>query len=239
MDLWIALLAGVGGYLLGSVSFARAIVKRVAPTQAIAGMDMAVPGANEVMHVGAISGTAVSMQLGSKWGGITALLDMTKVFVPTLALRLLYPGRAYALIAAGMGLIGHNWPVYHRFRGGRGLSAIYGGFLAIDPIGALVTSLVGMFGSLFILRNVVVSYLAGLWLMIPWIWFRTRDLGHLLYVIAANAIFVLALIPDIRRVLEYRRRGIKRDVAAEMDLIPMGRHIKKMALRLGLLRDGK
>jgi len=239
MDLHIAILAGIGGYLLGSISFARIIFRRVAPGREITGLDVAVPGTDETMHVQAISGTAVSMQLGSKWGGITALLDMTKVFVPTLLLRLLYPGMPYALIAAGTGLIGHNWPVYHRFRGGHGLSAIYGGFLAIDPVGALVTAVIGMFGSLLILRNVVVSYLAGLWLMIPWTWFRTRDLAHLLYVSAANVIFLLALIPEIRRVIEYRRRGIKPGVAADMDLTPMGRHIKKMASRLGLLRDGK
>jgi glycerol-3-phosphate acyltransferase PlsY len=239
MDLRIAILAGVGGYLLGSVSFARVIVRWVAPTQEITGMDVAVPGTDETMHVGAISGTAVSMQLGSKWGGVTALLDMVKVFVPTLALRLLYPGMPYALVAAGMGLVGHNWPIYYRFRGGHGLSAIYGGFLAIDPLGALVTAFIGMFGSLLILRNVVVSYLAGLWLMIPWIWLRTRDLGQLLYVIAANVIFALALIPELRQVLEYRRRGIRRNATAEMDLTPMGRHIKRMAVRLGLLRDNK
>lgn len=239
MDLYIALLAGIGGYLLGSISFARIIFRRIAPTREITGLDVAVPGTDETMHVQAISGTAVSMQLGSRWGGITALLDMAKVFVPTLLLRLLYPGMPYALIAAGTGLIGHNWPVYHRFRGGYGLSAIYGGFLAIDPLGALVTAVIGMFGSLLILRNVVVSYLAGLWLMIPWIWFRTRDLAHLLYVVAVNVIFVLAMVPEIRRVIEYRRRGIKPDVAANMDLTPMGRHIKKMASRLGLLRNGK
>jgi glycerol-3-phosphate acyltransferase PlsY len=126
------------------------------------------------------------MRLGPKLGFITVVLDMLKIAVPTLALKLLYPGTAYFLITATAGMIGHIWPLYHRFRGGRGLSAVYGGMFVIDPIGVFVTSLGGMLLGLFVLRDMFSAYLGGPWLLIPWLWFRTHDAAYLAYAIVVN-----------------------------------------------------
>ncbi len=35
------------------------------------------------------------------------------------------------------GMIGHDWPVFNGFKGGRGVSSVYGALLVIDWIGAL------------------------------------------------------------------------------------------------------
>jgi glycerol-3-phosphate acyltransferase PlsY len=48
------------------------------------------------------------------------------------------------LLAAAAGLIGNNWPVYYRFKGGSGISAIYGGLLVIDPLAILVSAAGGL-----------------------------------------------------------------------------------------------
>jgi glycerol-3-phosphate acyltransferase PlsY len=236
MDWQILLLAAIVGYLFGSISFARVINRIVAPEQEITGMELDT-GSTEKMWVEAVSGTSISMKLGAKYGGITAVLDILKVAIPTLAFKLGYRDGSYFLATAAMGLIGHNWPLYHRFKGGRGLSAIYGGFLVIDWIGSLVTSFAGMFLGIVVLRNVLVSYLAGLWLMIPWVWFRTRDLAHLIYVVFVNVIFVVAMIPEIRNIRDRRRRGVQGDFAGAMEATPMARGIKRIANRFGLLQD--
>ena len=236
MDPLIALLAAVAGYLLGSISFARIGTRLAAPQVDVTRTEMVIPGTDQKMPFMAVSGTAVSLHLGPKLGMFTAALDMLKVALPTLAFRIWYPGTHYFLIAALAGVIGHNWPVYYRFKGGRGLSAIYGGLFAIDWIGVFATGFGGMILGLVFIRNVVVSYLAGMWLMIPWLWFRTHDLGHLIYAIAVNVIFTVAMIPEIRMIRDYERRGIKADMAAGMDMTPMGRMISKMANRWGLLK---
>lgn len=237
MNVWIALLAAAVGYLLGSISFARVIFRWAAPGQEITGMELDIPGAEEKVHVEAVSGTAVSARLGAKWGGITAILDILKTLLPTLVFRFLLPGSPYFLIVAAMGLVGHNWPIYYRFKGGRGLSPIYGGFLAIAPLGALVTSIVSMILGLFVFKNVLISYLGGLWLMIPWLWFVTQDLAHLAYVLFVNIVFALAMIPEIRGILDRKRRGIEGDVIQAMEMTPMGRMIKKMANRVGWMKE--
>jgi glycerol-3-phosphate acyltransferase PlsY len=227
----IVLLAGVVGYLCGSVSFARIVSGLANPDVEIDGIEL------EGMHVDAISGTAVSMKLGPRLGGLTAILDITKVAVPTLVFRLLYPSEPYYLVAAAMGLVGHNWPVYYRFKGGRGMSAIYGGFLVVDWLGALVTSVLGMTLGLFVLRDVLISYLGGLWLMIPWVWLRTRDVAHLAYAVFVNVIFVVAMIPEIRQVMKLRREGAPSDLSTQMEATPMGKMMKKMVSRFGLFDD--
>ena len=237
LDPWIALLAAVVGYLCGSISFARIIYYLVAPGEELTGMELDIEGSDEKVHVRAVSGTAVSVKLGGKWGGITALLDILKAAIPTLVFRLLYPGTPYYLLAATTALAGHNWPLYYRFKGGRGLSPLIGGFLVVDWLGTLITSTVGMFFGLVVLKRVLLSYMLGNWLMLPWLWFRTRDLAHVIYAIVVNLLFVLAMIPDIRGIIDRRKRGLEGDVGAAMELTPMGRGIKKMANRLGLMQD--
>jgi glycerol-3-phosphate acyltransferase PlsY len=237
MDSQTALLAAIVGYLFGSISFARIIVKLVAPDQEITGMELDVADSDETVTVSAVSGTAVSMKLGAKYGGLTAILDILKVLIPTLVIRFAFPGATYFLITAAMGLIGHNWPLYHRFKGGRGLSPIYGGLLAVDWLGSLLMSFVGMFLGLVVLKNVLVSYMAGMWLMIPWLWIRTRDLAYVAYAVFLNVMFAVAMIPEIRGIMDRKRRGVEGDFAAAMEATPMGRMIKQMANRVGLLKD--
>ena len=235
MEWYIALLAALAGYLLGSISFARILMRIVAPDEELTGIEF-VTSTGEQRRINTVGGTAIGSKLGAKYGGITAILDILKVFIPTLAFRLLYPDTPYHLITATLGLVGHNWPLHHRFQGGRGLSAIVGGFLAVDPIGTVVTSVIGMVLGLA-LRQVFLSYLLGSWLMIPWLGLFARDWAYVIYAVAVNAIFVLALLPEIRSERERQRQGIAGDFDEGMDATPMGRMIKQMGVRIGVFKE--
>jgi len=236
MDVLIVLLAALVGYLLGSISFARIIMRFAAPGEKLDGMELDMGGA-ETLQVETVGGTAISVKLGAKYGMLTALLDILKAVVPTLAFKLLYPGMPYYLFAATTALVGHNWPLYHRFKGGRGMSPMYGGFLVVDWIGTLVTAVVGMFLGLAVLRSVLLSWLLGPWLMIPWLWFRTMDPWHVAYAVAVNLLFVLAMIPEFRTIRDRKRRGVEGDMMGALEATPMGRGVRKMAERLRLLKD--
>jgi glycerol-3-phosphate acyltransferase PlsY len=233
MDLPTAVLAAASGYLLGSISFARLITRWFAPRQDIADLAVPVAGTGESAKVNIFGANAASMILGPRFGLLIALLDMFKVALPTLAFRLYDPGPAYFLIAAVAGLVGHNWPVYYRFRGGRGFSAILGGFFVVDWLGALATPILGLLLGMVVIGSVPVAYVAWLWLMIPWLWFRTRDPAHLAYAIAINLIFVIATIPEMRTFARYRREG-KLDAYMQglMESSPRWRGMKKIEDRL-------
>jgi glycerol-3-phosphate acyltransferase PlsY len=237
MNPLIASLAAVVGYLCGSISFARLVSRIVAPQEDITKTEIEVDGSEETFDMGSVSATTVSMHIGPRFGFLTVVMDMLKITIPTLAFKRLYPEAPYSLMAATAGMVGHIWPIYHSFKGGRGLSAVYGGMFAIDWIGVFATSLGGMVLGLFVIRDFLVAYMGGLWLIIPWLWFRTHDLGHLAYGIAINIIFVLAMIPEIKQYLKFRREGKGEDLLEVMQLTGMGRGISKMAKRFGLIEN--
>jgi len=236
MDVLIALLAALVGYLLGSISFARIIMRFAAPGEELTGMELDI-GSSETVRVETVGGTAISVKLGAKYGMLTAMLDILKAVVPALAFKLLYPGMPYYLLAATTAVVGHNWPLYYRFKGGRGQSPLMGGFLVADWLGTLVTSFGGMLLGLVVLRNTLLGFLLGPWLMIPWLWFRTRDPWHLAYAVAVNLIIVFAMIPEIKARMDRRRRGIVVDEAAQWEAIPMFRMIRRMGERVGLFKS--
>lgn len=235
MDPKIALMAGIVGYLLGAISFTRLVGRRVAPGAEVGGLSLPTTDASQQFQGSFVSATTLSVKVGKKAGMTAALLDMLKVFVPTLAFRLLFPEEPYFLIVAVAGVVGHCWPIYYGFKGGRGLSAIYGGMLAIDPVGAIVTAFLGLFLGM-LLREAYMTYVGGMFLIVPWLWFRTGDWRYVAYGVAINVIFLLASIPDIRQYFDYKRRGISLSYEEALQTNPMGQGLYKMGRRIGLLR---
>ena len=158
---------------------------------------------------------------------------MLKVALPLLILRVRFPDQPYFLAMGVAGLVGHNWPVYYRFRGGRGFSVIFGSFAVIDWLGALVTTTAGMLLGMVVACNPFLAYVSWLWLMIPWMWLRDHGWACLAYAIVVNILFALAVIPEIRTYLTYRRDG-KLDAYREglMASSPRWRGMKCMTDRL-------
>jgi glycerol-3-phosphate acyltransferase PlsY len=201
MNWLVAAGAALSGYLLGSISWSRIIARKVAPGKSIERIEYPVPGTGEIFTTDSVSATAARVHLGTKFGCLTALLDMAKAFLPTLAFRLLFPEWPYYIVCAGFGLVGHDWPLFFRFRGGRGESPIIGGLLVIDPLGLVVTSaastLIGLVvGHLLILRW------TWLILLIPWLWVRTHSGIHVGYMVFVNAIYWWTMSPEL---LQYAR----------------------------------
>lgn len=197
-------LAALIGYLLGSISFARLVIRRVAPNADLTQIQEPVPNTDEVFVFRSVSATSVRYYAGNRYGCLVSILDMVKAFVPALALRLLYPQQPYFLVAAAAVIIGHNFPIFHGFKGGRGESPILGGLLAIDPLGVLVVNLVGMFtGAL--LGNLMLMHWTGYILMLPWLWLRTGDPWHVGYIVLANLLYFSTLIPELGQYIRLMR----------------------------------
>ncbi len=224
---WIAV-ALIGGYLLGSISFAR-IVTRAITGQDVTQFDVPV-SADESYKAQSIGGNTVSSRLGAKYGMLTGILDMLKVALPVLALKLAFPGQPYHLMFAVSDMAGHIWPVYYRFHGGSGWSPAFGSLLVIDWLGALLTPVLGFIFGMFIVRMVSLAIISWMWFVIPWLWFRTHDLWHLLYAVAINILFLLSMIPETRIMAKYKAEGRLLEYGhASLAVNPMGRGFLKMA----------
>jgi len=228
MNYYIAAAAFLSGYLMGSISFTRIISRFVAPDEKIKDIEVPVEGTDMSYKVTTFGATAASMRHGPKVGCSIGFADMVKVAVPVLVFRLLFPEDPYIYIAAAAGMLGHNWPVYYKFRGGRGISAYYGGIFVIDWLGALSTMIAGMLFGFFIVRDFFVAYMAGLWFIIPWAWFTTHRYDYLAYTIAANIMYIIAMLPDIKQYVKIRK-NIKVTTKMVLETSPMGRGMLKIS----------
>jgi acyl phosphate:glycerol-3-phosphate acyltransferase len=227
------------GYLLGSISFARVIGRFVAPGADLT-EDTLLPSIDpdRPLRLHAVSATTLGNRAGPWAGASAGMLDVLKVLVPTLAFRfLLDPEPPYYLLTAIGGMVGHIWPIYFRFHGGRGLSAAFAAFLAVAPVGAFVTWLVGTLLGLLIIRDGMVTFIGWMWLMIPWLWFRTHDWRFALFALVINVLFVVAMIPEIKVHVQYRREGIALSFEEGLQTTHMGRGLYKMGVRLGALKE--
>jgi glycerol-3-phosphate acyltransferase PlsY len=208
------LVAGLAvvAYLIGSISFARFVGRRVVPGADLTSTDLELPGGATIDY-GGVSATSIGARTGPKWGMVVGFGDMAKAFLPTLVVRLLWPDDSYHLVVAVAVMIGHNYPVFYRFKGGRGQSPLYGGLLAIDWIALPVTTIVGVLVGLFVMRDMLIAYSLGQWLLIPWFAWRAGP-PEVAYAVMINLLYTVAMIPELRSYLAMRRSGELKQVAS-------------------------
>ena len=125
------LLAALAAYLVGSLSFA-VIVSRAMGLKDPRTFGSKNPGATNVLRSGSKAAAVV-----------TLLLDAMKGLLPVLAVK--YFGRAYGLeegtiaMAALAAFLGHLWPVFFRFQGGKGVATFIGAVFGIDLVLGIAT----------------------------------------------------------------------------------------------------
>jgi glycerol-3-phosphate acyltransferase PlsY len=122
---WPAALAVVAGYLLGSLSFALLLVRWRT------GADIRKEGS------GNAGATNVLRAHGKALGLAVALLDVAKGAAAVLLVRLVTADPRYAAAAGFAAILGHVFPLYSGFRGGKGVATAVGAFLVLAPAGTL------------------------------------------------------------------------------------------------------
>lgn len=87
---------------------------------------------------GNIGATNVARVLGKGRGALTLLADIAKGFIPVLiGQRLDLSDAALALIATAA-FLGHLYPLFLKFHGGKGVATAFGDFLALAPYATLI-----------------------------------------------------------------------------------------------------
>lgn len=134
MTLWLLTLATA--YLLGSIPFGYLLVRFLRK------QDVRAAGS------GNIGATNVARTGGTTLGLLTLLFDALKGYAAVLLATHLAPNTPHgpstlAIAAAVAAVVGHVFPVWLRFRGGKGIATALGVFIALVPLVAL--SAVGVF----------------------------------------------------------------------------------------------
>jgi glycerol-3-phosphate acyltransferase PlsY len=121
VPLFPAIAAVLGAYLVGAIPFGLFVAK------ALAGVDVRTVGS------GNIGATNVLRAAGAKAAALTLLLDGLKGFLPVLIAGSVIPDPWAPALAGIAAIIGHNYPVYLGFRGGKGVATSLGVVLASSP----------------------------------------------------------------------------------------------------------
>lgn len=232
MSIGLALLSASIAYLLGSISFARLVTQWWTSGKDITKHKISVDGTDESYKILSVGANSVSSLLGIKAGVLVSVFDILKVFLPALFFNYYFPEQpAYHLIAATFGMVGHVWPIYYRFHGGAGFTAIMGGLFVIDWLSVIILPIAGMLLGMLVIRNMIVASLGWLWLLIPWLWWRTDgDIAHILFAVAVNIIFILAMIPEYQTAMKFKKEGKYLEYGlGNLKSNPMGRGMLKIA----------
>jgi glycerol-3-phosphate acyltransferase PlsY len=136
------LLILVLSYLVGAIPFGYII------TRLKTGEDIRKRGS------GNIGATNVLRTQGAAVGVLTLLLDVAKAVIPVMAARHFGVSPWLPAAAGACAIVGHCYPVYIGFRGGKGAASGFGAFVVIAPIPTLIAV------AFFILELLLVGYVS-------------------------------------------------------------------------------
>jgi glycerol-3-phosphate acyltransferase PlsY len=221
----IIFICSSAGYFIGAISFARLINYMVTKTTKISSFSEPVPHSDEIFESDLVSATLVTKKLGFRYGCMTSFLDMLKVALPTLFFKLTFTSHPFFLLTALFGIIGHNYPVYYRFVGGRGESPIIGALLIINWFGILIAN-AGATVLGFITGSVLVVRWGGYSILIFWFWYYFNDIYYVAFMVFANIFFYMAMSKDLLRFRELKvKKGINFTEEDVSEFILMGRSL--------------
>lgn len=84
---------------------------------------------------GNVGGTNVTRTLGAGYGILTIVVDVIKGFTPILVLYFIYPQDLILLSIVSVAVIlGHDFPVYIKFKGGKGIAASLGVVIGVSTL---------------------------------------------------------------------------------------------------------
>lgn len=232
MDITTTLLIALAGYLIGAISFARLVTRLVNPAVSLDEARKHRAESGEEGTVSGIGASTASIALGKKYGAIVALLDIFKAFIPILIVRVVFPDQPYYLVFSILVILGHIYPIYYRFQGGRGLSPMLGSLLAIEPLGMIVAMLAGTLLGILI-NQPHTSLILWFPILTLWSWLVRDDIPTAIFSVVLLALFLIAEIPEMRLAMQYRKQGRMEEYNRMiLDSAPQTRMMKRLAEKI-------
>jgi len=192
----LGILGVIIGYLLGSIPTAYIV------SRASKGVDIRTIGS------GNMGGANVMREIGTREGVFVGLFDLAKGAGAMLIAQALSISEPWLFGTGFAAVLGHNFPVFAGFRGGRGSATIIGIFLVLSPIATLVTLIVVAI-PFFATRKFGGAVIVGFALLPLFIWLLGGSLWLVRYALAIDLFMLIRNLPDVRRLLA---KGIIKDM---------------------------
>ncbi len=124
----------IGAYLLGSIPSGLWI------SQSMSGIDPRQAGS------GNIGATNILRVLGKKEAALTLTADILKGLLPVFVAQFLKMEQRFILLIGGSAIVGHVFPIFLKFHGGKGVAVSFGVFLGITPKIAFISFIIWLGG---------------------------------------------------------------------------------------------
>ncbi len=189
-------LFAVAAYLIGSLSAAIIVSKLMRlPDPRTQGSKN--PGATNVLRYG-----------GKKAAIITLLGDALKGFLPVLAAKLLGQGHGNLEIIALAAFFGHLYPVFFKFKGGKGVATALGVFLALSPPVALSMIAIWLIMA-FVFNISSLAALTASCLAPLFVWYWEPDAAFIMMSVIVSAVLIWRHRTNIRNLVRGSEGKIK------------------------------
>ena len=154
----------------------------------------------------------IQRNLGNFPAAVVLILDMTKSFLPILYVRYFLPDPQILETISALGaLTGHCWPIFAKFRGGRGVATGWGSLLILSPITGIISGIIGIpiiIMYKFISLGSIIGATSGCISMMLLSITRYHSFEYLWYALLGNIIVVYKHKENIQRLLEGTERKI-------------------------------
>ncbi len=199
------------GYLLGSIPFGVLISKRSSK------VDVRQYGS------GKIGATNVLRAAGRKAAALVVALDVSKGALAVVLAGLIV-GRSYLVVGDfGLGVLvaqvlaalaaiaGHNWSVFLKFRGGRGVATYMGGLIALSPVAAIFGGEIFIIGAgltKFVSLGSIAGTVGTYAILVPLTILHGFPIEYLVYALIGTITIIVMHRDNIRRLVSGKERKL-------------------------------
>ncbi|APG29063.1 acyl-phosphate glycerol 3-phosphate acyltransferase [Syntrophotalea acetylenivorans] len=148
---------------------------------------------------GNIGATNVYRTIGRKLGALTLVGDALKGALPVLAANTLFGDNLYQVGAVSVAaFLGHCFPVYLGFKGGKGVATALGVYLVLSPL-AVLGAFLTFAGLVWKTRYISVGSISAAAVIPVLVWFTRGSLPLLLATLIISSIVILRHRTNIQR----------------------------------------
>jgi glycerol-3-phosphate acyltransferase PlsY len=199
------------GYLLGSIPVGYLLTRRRAK------VDVTQYGS------GKVGATNVLRTAGRKEAALVAALDLSKGVLAVIFAGLIV-GEGYLVVgnfglgtlvarvlAALAAIAGHNWSVFLRFRGGRGVATFFGGLIALCPIAAIFGGEIIIIGAgltKYVSLGSIAGAVGAYAILVPLTIMNGFPIEYLFYALVGVIIIFVMHRDNIRRLISGKERKL-------------------------------
>ena len=203
------------GYLLGSIPFGLLIGRRSAK------VDVRQHGS------GKTGATNVLRMAGKKAAALVATLDVSKGVLAVIFAGLIVRGDYLVVGGIGLGMLvaqvlaalaailGHNFPVFLKFRGGRGVATFFGGLIALCPVAAIFGGemlLIGAGLTRYASIGSIVGVVGTYTVLVPLTILNSFPIEYLAYALIGTIIIIVMHRDNIVRLIQGKERKLGKKI---------------------------